>query len=247
MAEKKVNRIGGLFDKNGKRRQAGSIYDINGLSPTLDTSAGGYRQPLVALEGGRKMLIREATKQGYTIAKEGDSININYPSSKTRRGRVGKKIAHTLTTQCEQAVILPATSDKDKRIIEENLTVRKLTPREYARLQDFSDETFDKLVEISNSQLYKIFGNSITVAVPREAFLLQALICIPGFTEDHSCVNCENCVHAGGNKFYCDVKYKLIAEKGKQTAGYEENCHEWQLKEKIKAVLAIARTKDKKE
>ena len=37
------------------------------------------------------MLIREATKQGYAVAEEGDSININFPSSKTRRGRVGKE------------------------------------------------------------------------------------------------------------------------------------------------------------
>lgn len=283
MVDKKVNRLGGLFDKPGKRRQAGGAYDVNGISPTLDTSAGGYRQPLVALEGGQ-MLIREATKQGYAVAEEGDSININFPSSKTRRGRVGKKVAHTLTTQCEQAVVLPCiaasrgrnvdnpsnrekgqelkqrlevnkkgisntltTVTKDNYVIEEDLNVRKLTPKEYARLQDFSDDTFDKLVGISNSQLYKIFGNSITVAVPREAFLLQALICIPGFIEDHSCVNCENCKHAGGNKYYCDVNFTLIAEKGRQTENYVEECEDWELKEKIKEVLAIAKAKAEKE
>lgn len=227
------------------------------------------------------MLIREATKKGFAEAKAGDSININYPNSKSRRGRVGKGIAHTLTTNCEQVVALPCiaasrgrnpdnVSDrsagaptqqrleinkkgisntltsvvKDNYVIEEDLAVRKLTPREYGRLQDFSDETIDKLVGISNSQLYKIFGNSITVAVPREAFLLQALICIPDFTSDHSCVNCENCKHAGGNKFYCDIKYKLIAEKGRSTAGYEEDCDAWELKEKIKEVLATAKIKN---
>lgn len=126
---------------------------------------------------------------------------------------------------------------KDNYVVEGDLAIRKLTPKEYSRLQNFSDETFDKLVGISDSQLYKIFGNSITVAVPREAFLLQALICIPGFTTDHSCVNCENCRHAGDNKFYCDVKFKLIAEKGQSTSEYEENCEEWELKEKIKSVL----------
>ena len=40
--------------------------------------------------------IREATKKGYTIAQEGDSVNIQFPDSKTRRGRVGKQIANTL-------------------------------------------------------------------------------------------------------------------------------------------------------
>ena len=37
-------RKGGLFDKDGKTHQAGSIYDADGLSPTLDTSGGGYRE-----------------------------------------------------------------------------------------------------------------------------------------------------------------------------------------------------------
>src|SRR5699024_4793345 len=40
--------------------------------------------------------IREATKKGYAIAQEGDSVNVQFPNSKTRRGRVGKQIANTL-------------------------------------------------------------------------------------------------------------------------------------------------------
>lgn len=184
------------------------------------------------------MLIKEATAKGYAEAKPGDSINISFPNSKTRRGRVEKGKAGTLMTSCDQAVVLP---------LEENLIIRKLTPREYARLQGFGDETFNRLIGLSNTQLYKIFGNSITVDVPKKAFLLQALICLPGFIEDHSCVNCENCVHAGNNEYYCDVKFKLLAEKGHSTEEYEENCEEWELKESIKEVLAIAKAKTKKE
>lgn len=266
---------------NGKQPSLqNQVYADSGIAPACVT---GFR-PYIATSEGGQMLIREATKQGYAVAEEGDSININFPSSKTRRGRVGKKVAHTLTTQCEQAVVLPCiaasrgrnvdnpssrekgqelkqrleinkkgisntltTVTKDNYVIEEDLNVRKLTPKEYARLQDFSDDTFDKLVGISNSQLYKIFGNSITVAVPREAFLLQALICIPGFIEDHSCVNCENCKHAGGNKYYCDVNFMLIAEKGRQTENYVEECEDWELKEKVKEVLATAKAKTEKE
>lgn len=50
--------------------------------------------------------------------------------------------------------------------------IRKLTPKEYWRLQAFSDEDFDKCVNIgtSNSQLYKQAGNSITVTVIEEIF-----------------------------------------------------------------------------
>ena len=39
-------RLGGLFDDE-TRHQAGSVWDINGLAPTLDTMQGGYRQPCI--------------------------------------------------------------------------------------------------------------------------------------------------------------------------------------------------------
>ena len=45
-------------------------------------------------------------------------------------------------------------------------SIRKLTPREYWRLQGFPDWAFDKAQEVnSNSQLYKQAGNSVTVNV----------------------------------------------------------------------------------
>nr|DAJ23879.1 MAG TPA: Cytosine specific methyltransferase [Caudoviricetes sp.] len=44
--------------------------------------------------------------------------------------------------------------------------IRKLTPREYWRLQGFPDWAFDKAQEVnSNTQLYKQAGNSVTVNV----------------------------------------------------------------------------------
>jgi len=65
-----------------------------------------------------------------------------------------KGVAQTLDTQCNQGVI------KDFRI-------RKLTPLECFRLQDFPDSHVQKCVDagVSNSQLYKQAGNSITVRV----------------------------------------------------------------------------------
>jgi DNA (cytosine-5)-methyltransferase 1 len=44
----------------------------------------------------------------------------------------------------------------------EQFRVRKLTPREYARLQGFPD-TYEQIV--SNSQFYKQMGNAVTVNV----------------------------------------------------------------------------------
>lgn len=46
-----------------------------------------------------------------------------------------------------------------------NYRIRKLTPRECWRLMGVKDEQFDKLHDISNTQLYKLAGNSIVVDV----------------------------------------------------------------------------------
>jgi DNA (cytosine-5)-methyltransferase 1 len=55
-----------------------------------------------AIEG---LKIKQATKKGYDIAVEGDSVNISHPNSTTRRGRVGKQVAQTLLTGQEQVVV----------------------------------------------------------------------------------------------------------------------------------------------
>jgi len=133
----------------GSHEQNGRVYDIEGISPTLNTMQGGDRQP--------KIRVREATKQGYAEASVGDSVNLSHPSSKTRRGRVGEGIANTLVTGDSQGVVTP------------NFRIRKLTPRECWRLQGFPDWAFDKAQEVnSNSQLYKQAGNSVTVNVIKE-------------------------------------------------------------------------------
>jgi len=99
------------------------------------------------------VIITEATKKGYNIAYEGDSINLAVPGSKTRRGRVGGAMANTLDTSCNQGTI-------------QNARIRRLTPKECFRLQGFPDEYFNKAATVnSDSQLYKQAGNSVTVNV----------------------------------------------------------------------------------
>ncbi len=75
--------------------------------------------------------------------------------------RVWKDISPTLNTKC-----------KDTKIyIENNLKIRKLTPKECWRLMGFNDEDFEKASKVnSNSQLYKQAGNSIVVNVLEEIF-----------------------------------------------------------------------------
>jgi DNA (cytosine-5)-methyltransferase 1 len=135
--------------------------------------------------------INSATSKGYEEATEGDSINFSVPNSKTRRGRVGKQVAQTLDTQCNQGVLIgdyrkdegfrwrkdgnsPAImammrdtwnekfTGKNPPIINKSFKIRRLTPRECFRLMDFPD-TFTW--PVSDSQAYKQAGNSIVVNV----------------------------------------------------------------------------------
>ena len=52
----------------------------------------------------------------------------------------------------------------------EDYRIRKLTPRECFRLMGFTDADFDKIKGISNTQLYKMAGNSIVVNVLEAIF-----------------------------------------------------------------------------
>lgn len=102
--------------------------------------------------GGRDqqyLKIKSNTLKGYEEAIEGDSINFSVPNSETRRCRVGKGVAQTLDTACNQGVL-------------NNYRIRRLTPRECFRLMDFPD-TFTW--PVSDSQAYKQAGNSIVVNV----------------------------------------------------------------------------------
>lgn len=152
----------------------GNVYSVKGLSPTLTTNKGegvkiiqrchGYNRggeheiaPTLTSNSYHEnnvLKIREATKKGWTEATVGDSVNLSYPNSKTKRAVVGKSIANTLLTSGEQGVVMPS------------LRIRKLTPKECWRLQGFPDWAFDRAQkENSNSQLYKQAGNSVTVNV----------------------------------------------------------------------------------
>lgn len=115
--ENKAKRIGGIYDTEERKRQAGSIYNVNGLSPTLTTMVkGGNNQPYI--------LVREGTKKGYSKAKIGDSINISYPSTITKRGRVGKEVSQTILTSPNMAVVenvnKPVCLNINKRVSVQN-------------------------------------------------------------------------------------------------------------------------------
>lgn len=172
--EVKVMKIGNVNPSgNGMN---GNVFSDDGLAPTLTTNKGE----------GNKVAIKQATKKGFIECEIGGVADLSYPNSKTRRGRVQEdgSISPTIT----------ATETGICRI-ESNIRIRKLIPLECFRLMGFTDEEFframiglsykaNEFIEqhpyligktildeaetiqgISNSQLYKMSGNSIVVDV----------------------------------------------------------------------------------
>ena len=97
-----------------------NIHDPEGISPTI--AARDYKGAKMVAEG---LPIKEATKKGYAMAKEGDAVNVSFPSSKTRRGRVGKDgQAQTLEASgVNQGVVVPRINNfyaKDNFVVTEN-------------------------------------------------------------------------------------------------------------------------------
>ena len=196
-------------------KEGDRIYSSEGESVTLTCNAGGFggRSGLYSIEEFA-IPIKVKTKSGYQIAYPGDSIDIGYSGTNTRRGRVGHEVAHTLTTSSTQAyyfidmnadpkmtevarcITARHASDISNRKGEHSAVflekfqitddeeypvvvfidkkgkvhigkIRKLTPRECWRLQGFTDQQFDKVIEagMSDTQLYKQAGNAVTVNV----------------------------------------------------------------------------------
>lgn len=156
-------------EKEGVYEKANRVYDEQGLAPTLTQQE-------------EKILVKNATKKGYDEAIDGDSINLSYPESTTRRGRVGHGVAQTL--QCNDSMgvvekeyertplkflnrnqkniegdyafcVDSCNTGGVKEIEGSNLRIRKLTAKECYRLMGFDDEDFEKAKNALNEKFYK--------------------------------------------------------------------------------------------
>ena len=134
--------------------------EIKDVAPTLTGQCSSPSGSSAVLKLETPVKVNVANKKGYEEANPGDYVNITYPGSKTKRGRVGKGVAHTLTCGDGNAVIT------------ENVRIRKLTPRECLRLMGWKDEQIDKIVaaKISGTQQYRQAGNGIVVQVLESIF-----------------------------------------------------------------------------
>lgn len=90
----------------------------DGISTTLTSSmgtGGGYVPMVNRLGGWRQpsVLIKNATKKGYLEATHGDGVDLAFPESKTRRGRVQEGLSQTLDTGDSKGVVIAASRGRN--------------------------------------------------------------------------------------------------------------------------------------
>ena len=127
------------------------VYGANGISPTLTASS----------ESGAKKIILPCI-----CASRGR--NPENPSDRT----VGAPTEQRLEFNTKGTSNTITTVQKDNYVVETTYRIRKLTPRECFRLMGMKDDDIDKIQQagISNTQQYKMAGNSIVVNVLEAIF-----------------------------------------------------------------------------
>lgn len=161
IVDKKQN--GRRFKKNGDPEFALTVRDRHGILTNGNEPKVAVRESITNVNQGVKVEAKPAF--GRFGRQAADTMNANEVSDfdiiEPFNHRVHKdQVSPTLTTRPEglKTAILPVTN---------NLRIRKLIPLECWRLQGFPDWAFERAQEagLSDSQLYKQAGNSVTVPV----------------------------------------------------------------------------------
>ena len=204
--DKTVKQVGNISDSKsfGGNPQVGRVYGIDGIAPTLSTMQGGGQEPKILDDQGRlkkrlKLLSISPTLRSQSHGNEPKiAIPVSSPDIvvKNQNGRRFKENGDpefSLTVRDRHGVLTNLSElqftnpdNKSSTVIashapktwDKELRIRKLTPLECWRLQGFPDWAFTRTREagLSDSQLYKQAGNSVTVPVIRLIAERMALI-----------------------------------------------------------------------
>ncbi|MDY6423476.1 MAG: DNA cytosine methyltransferase [Bacteroidales bacterium] len=193
ITDAEVSRIGGIFDTEKSKHQAGSVYDKEGLCPTLDAMQGGWRQPSIITVGNYMPSNHDASRivdsngLAPTVKENHGTITATITKPKLinndkrlkqlventefQEGKVLNLDTYNQTTNENISQCLTEPHHNTQRLFD-GYRIRKLTPKECWRLMGFDDEDFEKAagVPTSNTQLYKQAGNSIVVNVLEKIF-----------------------------------------------------------------------------
>lgn len=203
-----IKEIGNLKEgqQSWKSPQTGRVYDVTGISPTLNTCGGGGHEVKIVekkVMGGIYTDVTENFNRGLypnvsrtvkAVKNEAGCIerqivasrgrNPDNPSDRT----VGMPTEQVLEPNAYGVCNTITTVQKDNMLLEitEQYRIRKLTQKETWMLMGFSDEDYEKVAEVnSKTQLYKQAGNSIVKDVLMAIFSQLNIKGIPMWNEVH--------------------------------------------------------------
>ena len=176
--DKKEKDIKLLGHRKGYRRNS-QVYDVEGKTECLDTCTGGGRHPHILVKMSKKGVIKKHQDKASCLTGGGHSggnhsdMDIlcvaqrgrNIVSGK-RKDYKGAPTIQRLEPRKDGKTNCLTTVQKDNYVflVGNNwYAIRRLTPRECARLQTIPEE-FD-FTGISDSQIYKMLGNGWTAKV----------------------------------------------------------------------------------
>ena len=203
-----IKEIGNLKEgqQNWKSPQTGRVYDVTGISPTLNTCGGGGHEVKIVekkVMGGIYTDVTENFNRGLypnvsrtikAVKNDAGCIERQIVASRGRNPynpsdrTAGMPTEQVLEPNVDGVCNALTTVQKDNMLLEitEQYRVRKLTPKECWRLMGFSDEDYEKAAEVnSKTQLYKQAGNSIVKDVLMAIFSQLNIKGIPMWNEVH--------------------------------------------------------------
>ena len=186
----KINKLGFI----NQDTQASAVYSDDGLSQTMTAGTHGYAMGYVQ--------IKSATSKGYEEATEGDSINFSVPNSETRRGRgrVGKGVAQTLDTGCQQGVLIGAFRGRNP----DNPSDRTTGLPTEQRLEINSEGVSNTLTSVQKDNVV-VENYKIRRLTPRECFRLM------DFPDTFTWpVSDSQAYKQAGNSIVVNVLYKIL-------------------------------------
>lgn len=202
---KEVVRKYGIFDTVKSKHQAGSVYDQRGISPTLDTMQGGWRQPCIE--------IKNATKKGYLEAYEGDGCYISNIDKK--RGTVQKGMIPTLKTSLDIGVVVKNTNNIQTVEIPQTVKVRKYEV-DIERLKEtlkkhknYTNKEIALILDVPLTTVEHWFRNDNCFSIPDQDiwYKLKTLLKISTNEFDESITTFEERegVYEKSNRYYLDT------------------------------------------
>lgn len=213
LIKEQVNRIGGLYDTANQKHQAGSIYDKEGLAPTLDTASGGHRQPFI-VEDIEYIPLDE--QNGYlrkdgcvgTLTTDGSSPNHN-----NRIVELNGKHPYELTDAMKKYIV---SKDDKYRVSNGNLKVNRdiacsKTTREGCTRADASDYISPDLMPNENIANKNPLDFRIRKLTPKECGRLMG---VKDEDIDKMSVNQSNSklYHLYGDSIVVDVLMEIFRE-----------------------------------